>query len=321
MNLSNFLRLAGIFLLIFLFLGISSDQISAKNFDDEFFSAYKSEKKYKKDKDKGKDKAQAAIPRPEDTQAYWAAEEGEKVDSKGGIVTANGLYKGSHRKCAGAAGSQPSSPFWQKVSSPKYQGKSSWKVVSQPRNGRNEQRILRDYDPLDYAARWFSFAVNIDPSAPSPGSHFFFAQLHQVAHGMNPPVFLSWTGSKWEFVIRTDNGIAGKNMRTVLASGTMKKGQWYHFKMKLRPGLNGTAVIALWLKENGTWQSKSLNWGSNPVNTVGFKYMKPNQTYELADWSKFNFKLGIYRGSYSGAPTVYMDNISYGKKEKHLLGL
>jgi len=138
---------------------------------------------------------------------------------------------------------------------------------------------------------------------------------------MNPPVFLQWTGSQWQFIIRTDNGIAGKNFRRVLASGTMNKGQWYHFRLRLRPGLNGTAIMGLSLKENGSWQNKNLNWGSNPVNTVGFKYHKKGNSWELADWTKFNFKLGIYRGSSSGTSTLFFDNISYGRNQNHLQGL
>jgi hypothetical protein len=254
------------------------------------------------------------MARPGDSQAHFNAENDPFIDSMGAIISADLQFKGSHRKYSGSGG-QPDSPFWQRVSSPVYKGKYAYKVVSQVGNGRNEQRILRDFAPRTDGARWFSFAINIDPStAPVPG-HFFFAQLHQSADGMNPPLFMVWTGSDWQLVVRTDDGVKGRNVRTVLATGAMGKGQWHEFKIKAKPGIKGTAELALWKKEGGAWSSKTLNWGSAPRNSFGFEF---DSEGSLEGFDNFNFKVGMYRGSFGNQSVVYVDDLRYGKSEADL---
>lgn len=256
----------------------------------------------------------SGVPRPSVQSAFFDAENSLHVESDGDVISNDLKYAASHRKCAGAAGSQPDSPFWEKVSGPVYEGKYSYKVVSQVGNGRNEQRVLKDFAPITDGARWFSFAVNIDPSTRPTGGHFFFAQLHQNVE-INPPLFMLYNGTSWQLVVRTDNGVKGVNKRTVLASGGMTAGKWYEFKLKLKPGVKGTGELGLWQKENGSWKAQQLNWGSGPVNSFGFHYQGDGAVNSFAD---FNFKAGIYRGGYSTKATVYIDKLRYGQSEADL---
>lgn len=256
----------------------------------------------------------AGIPRPGDRAAYWDADDASEIvdASTGGLYTADGRYKSSHR------GREEGAVDWVKSKSVRYSGRKSWRVVCNGSNGRNEQRILRDFDPVSDGARWFSFAVYLEPGSVRTGSHFFFAQLHQSVAAGNPPVFMSWTGSTWELVIRTDAGVRGRNQRRVLASGPMRPGSWYHFKLELAPGLAGTAKIRLWQKESGRWNRKALSWGPIPVDTIGYKYSLDGN---IEPWDAFNWKLGMYRGGATTTNVAYFDNVSYGRTEADLQGL
>jgi hypothetical protein len=255
------------------------------------------------------------MPSPDVKKAHFDAEQMPYIESNGEIISSDFLHKGSHRKYSGSVeNGQPDSPFWTRISNPVYHGGFSYKVVSQVGNGRNEQRILRDFTPRTDGARWFSFAVNIDPSTSPGTSHFFFAQLHQNVE-FNPPLFMSWTGTSWELTVRTDNGVKGANIRTRLAYGPMAKGRWYEFKMKMKPEVHGGAELAIWQKENGAWVSKTLDWGGSPKNSFGYHL---NVDGSANSFSDFNFKAGIYRGSMSTIATVYIDKLRYGLTEGYL---
>ena len=263
------------------------------------------------------------IPTPGVDAAHWNAERKPHDDDQGGILSTNGSYRGSHRKYAGQGG-QASSPHWRRVDEG---DKHAYKVKSQAGNGRSEQRILRDWAPDRHGARCFSFSIMIDPRTrrSQTNGHFFFAQIHQgVDAGVsgNPPLFLSWTGSQWELVVRTDDGRAGANLRTVIARGPMTTGQWYSFRLKAKPGLDGKAEVELWTKEHGArlssapWSRQSISWGSAPQNTVGYKYRTDRSPHP---WDTFNWKVGIYRGSVNTADAIlYMDRIRYAKSEDDL---
>jgi len=265
--------------------------------------------------DEGDTKSGAQVPRANDNSAFWCAESGSIVGTDGAIYTANGTYKANFRTASTPA------PFWKRVKSPTYQGNRSWEVVSQSGNNRSEVATLIKYKPLVAGQRWFSFAMRIDPTTTQG---FILCQLHQSANAGrngNPPIFMRYTGSQWQLAVRTDNsvlvnGVPGDYLRT-LASGTMNKGQWYHFQLGLLPGLNGNANIKLYQKINGTWQQHSLDWGTYPANTAGYKY---TDTGALCDWESFQFKVGIY-GAATSKATIHLDNISYGKTKSHLQGL
>lgn len=253
----------------------------------------------------GADSASLASQEPDTQEPETTKVEASGVLWHGGDWESGLTGAGAYRNIQAA-----SSYSFQRVTSPVRQGKYAARIElrqgdSPSGSSSSRSELAHSIDtngtevyPKNGETLYYAFSVRIDPSWPVPDDWGIIMQLHSFS---GSPPFAFNAEDKFGITLNGGNTCSANNFKKIAFSdGSLNKGKWTDFAMKIKWSSSNTGAITVWRRNEGETQFRQI------ANVSGVANLK-------SCVSAHYWKTGLYRGPNSkGTNIYYMDALTWG---------